>query len=268
MTGVQTCALPICGEAGGRDIVGAEGGQRGEQAQEQIDFNKARELLQKERKGEKLTADEATYLQQAKEAFAKRQGTLGGNKRPEGGPTGGKESIGFKPLTEMKASDSYKGQDGGLYGGGQNSPPETHRKAAEAELARIQPLDAKGKPVFTGSFNEYRWSHPAAGIDYLARTHLASVARAVRRDLEDEQVPLYIALLAELRDKVRQRYDAPLVLICDWPETVAEGDDDRVYMPYFKDIQALGLPMVSVRRILGPFDNWKNYAIQIGRAHV
>ena len=43
--------------------------------------------------------------------------------------------------------------------------------------------------------------------------------------------------------------------------TVAEGDDDRVYMPYFKDIQALGLPMVSVRRILGPFDNWKNYAI-------
>ena len=122
-------------------------------------------------------------------------------------------------------------------------------------------LDAKGKPVFTGSFNEYRWSHPAAGIDYLARTHLASVARAVRRDLEHEQVPLYFALLAELRDKVRQRYDAPLVLICDWPETVAEGDDDRVYMPYFKDIQALGLPMVSVRRILGPFDNWKNYAI-------
>ena len=32
-------------------------------------------------------------------------------------------------------------------------------------------------------------------------------------------------------------------------------------MPYFKDIRALGLPMVSVRHILGPFDNWKNYAI-------
>lgn len=122
-------------------------------------------------------------------------------------------------------------------------------------------LDAQGKPVFTGSFNEYRWSHPMAGIDYLARTHLASVARAVRRDLEREQVPLYFALLAELRDKIRQRYGAPLVLIYDWPETVAEGDDDRVYMPYFKDIQALGMPLVSVRRILGPFENWKNYAI-------
>lgn len=122
-------------------------------------------------------------------------------------------------------------------------------------------LDAEGKPRFTGSFNEYRWAHPAAGIDYLARTHLASVARAVRSDLERQQVPLYFALLAELRDKIRQRYNAPLVLIYDWPEDKAEGDADVYYLPYFKDLKALGMPMVSVRRILGPIDRWQEFAI-------
>jgi hypothetical protein len=45
----------------------------------------------------------------------------------------------------MSASDRYKDQDGGLYGAGDNRPPEAHRKAAESELARIQPLDAAGK---------------------------------------------------------------------------------------------------------------------------
>ena len=35
-----------------------------------------------------------------------------------------------KPLTDMTAEDRYKGEDGGLYGGGRNSPPEAHLKAA------------------------------------------------------------------------------------------------------------------------------------------
>jgi hypothetical protein len=57
---------------------------------------------------------------------------------------------GLAPLDEMTATDRYKGQDGGLYGGGKNSPPEDHRKAAEAELAKIEPLDAEGKPSADG----------------------------------------------------------------------------------------------------------------------
>lgn len=61
-----------------------------------------------------------------------------------------KEKTGFKPLTEMTAEDRYKGEDGGLYGGGMNTPPEKHLQAAKAELARIQPLDADGKPNRNG----------------------------------------------------------------------------------------------------------------------
>lgn len=57
---------------------------------------------------------------------------------------------GLVPLNEMSATDRYKDQDGGLYGGGQNRPPEPLRKAAEAELARIQPLDGDGKPSADG----------------------------------------------------------------------------------------------------------------------
>lgn len=63
---------------------------------------------------------------------------------------GGKSSVGLKPLTEMTADDKYKGEDGGLYGGGKNEPPEAHLKAAKKETAKIEPLDTDGKPAKDG----------------------------------------------------------------------------------------------------------------------
>lgn len=61
-------------------------------------------------------------------------------------PSTGKSSVGFKPLTEMTAEDRYKGEDGGLYGGGRNEPPEAHQAAARKVTAQIVPRDAEGKP--------------------------------------------------------------------------------------------------------------------------
>jgi hypothetical protein len=61
-----------------------------------------------------------------------------------------KESTGLVPLTQMTATDRYKGEDGGLYGNGQNTPPDAHRAAAETELAKIIPLDADGKTATDG----------------------------------------------------------------------------------------------------------------------
>jgi hypothetical protein len=61
-----------------------------------------------------------------------------------------KSSVGLKPLMEMTAEDRYKGEDGGLYGGGKNEPPEAHGKATLAESARIVPLDENGKPSADG----------------------------------------------------------------------------------------------------------------------
>ena len=108
-----------------------------------IDFERARGLLRKRQNGEKLTPEEEAYVRRAQEARRRKQG----NNRPQGArPAGGRDTVGLKPLTEMTADDRYKEQDGGLYGGGLNAPPATHRTAAEAELAKIQPLDVGGKP--------------------------------------------------------------------------------------------------------------------------
>jgi hypothetical protein len=61
-----------------------------------------------------------------------------------------RSSVGLRPLTEMTAEDRYKGEDGGLYGGGKNSPPEAHQAAALGELKQIAPLDAEGRPAREG----------------------------------------------------------------------------------------------------------------------
>lgn len=63
---------------------------------------------------------------------------------------GPKTSTGLVPLTDMRASDRYKGENGGLYGDGRNTPPDAHRAAAQLEATKIQPLDADGKPSKDG----------------------------------------------------------------------------------------------------------------------
>ncbi|MCI0360831.1 MAG: hypothetical protein L0211_20320 [Planctomycetaceae bacterium] len=120
-------------------------------AASEIDSNKARELLRKRQAGDRLTAEEAAYLERA--IAARRAGQQGRPGRAGGSDSRaifGKDKVGFKPLTEMTGEDRYQDQDGGLYGGGQNAPPEEHRKAAEAALAKIEPLDARGQPAVDG----------------------------------------------------------------------------------------------------------------------
>jgi hypothetical protein len=65
--------------------------------------------------------------------------------------SGSLTSVGLKPLTELSATEKYKGEDGGLYGGGRNTPPPAHLAAANAAAARIQPLNADGKPAGDGT---------------------------------------------------------------------------------------------------------------------
>jgi len=73
---------------------------------------------------------------------------LGQEKRPQSPAPGPK--TGCLPLNEMGAKDSYKGEDGGLYGEGKNDPPAAHAAAARTEAEKIQPLDPEGKPSRTG----------------------------------------------------------------------------------------------------------------------
>ena len=123
-----------------------------------IDFDRARSLRQKKMRGETLTAEEEKYLLRARQEFEQGRGPrqqTGGkpsDQQPnaQGARMQSKESMGYKPLCDMTAEDRYKGEDGGLYGGGKNQPPEALQAAINKELAAIQPLDAEGKPAAQG----------------------------------------------------------------------------------------------------------------------
>lgn len=106
-----------------------------------IDWQRAGELHRRVQNGEKLSPEDQAYYDKAKAIHDR--GAKGGS--PQGTATGGKDSVGLKPLTEFGAG-KYKGEDGGLYGDGRNEPPPAHAAAAKKELAKIQPLNADGKP--------------------------------------------------------------------------------------------------------------------------
>jgi len=59
-------------------------------------------------------------------------------------------TSGLIPLTEMSAVDRYKGEDGGLYGAGRNTPPPEHGRAALVATKKIRPLDQDGRPAADG----------------------------------------------------------------------------------------------------------------------
>jgi hypothetical protein len=110
-----------------------------------IDWERAKNLLQKEQRGDTLTGEEKAYLERAKQVRRQRAQPA----RPQGKAIQAAESTGFVPVTDMM-EQRYKGQTGGLYGEGRNTPPEAHKAAAQKELAKIQPLDAEGRPSKTG----------------------------------------------------------------------------------------------------------------------
>jgi hypothetical protein len=114
--------------------------------QDTIDRDRVKELFEKSQRGDKLTAEEQKYLDRALQGLkkAREERPAPDEKRQE------QPSTGLKPLTEMTAEDRYKGEDGGLYGGGRNEPPKAHALAAQEALKKITPLDAQGKPSPNG----------------------------------------------------------------------------------------------------------------------
>lgn len=115
-------------------------------ADDPVDPQRARQLHQKARSGEKLTPEEQTEYERAKASRGKR-----GDRKAKSAPAAttntatAKPAQHFIPLTEL-GDGKYKGQDGGLYGGGRNEPPKLHLEAALREAAKVEPLDANGKP--------------------------------------------------------------------------------------------------------------------------
>lgn len=115
------------------------------QEQGPIDFNRARQLYERSRAGQTLTPEEQSYLTRARQAMAKRV-----KDAPAANAKRGVSHTGLIPLDQMTATETYKGEDGGLYGEGKNVPPTEHWNAAERELAKIRPLGPDGRPAADG----------------------------------------------------------------------------------------------------------------------
>ena len=111
-------------------------------------------------------------------------GKVNGPDRPNGSSqtSVGKSRIGFKPLNEMSATDEYQGEDGGLYGGGQNEPPESLNAAAEVQTAKIRPLNAEGNLATDGRIGLVSISMSNATQEFSAFKQLA--------DADAEKSPL------------------------------------------------------------------------------
>ena len=120
-------------------------------ADEPIDMTRLRRIHQKAQSGQQLTAEEQAYYDRGKairKAGKKAAPPPAATKSTD--PKAANTSTGLLPLTDMAAGQTYKGQDGGLYGDSQNQPPPAHQQAALAAAAKIQPLDADGRPSPSG----------------------------------------------------------------------------------------------------------------------
>jgi hypothetical protein len=110
------------------------------------DAKKIQEIRAQHDRGESLSADEQAFVQKM---LAKRRNMQQG---AESGPPESASPAdwrGLIPLTDL-GTDKYKGEDGGLYGGGRNEPPAAHRAAYLKESEKIRPRDADGKPSDDG----------------------------------------------------------------------------------------------------------------------
>lgn len=144
------------------------------------------------------------------------------------------------------------------------TPPLLIRVTGDASWMNTSPrydFGSDGKLHWSGTFGGYRWTHPWAGVSYYARSNVGWIRRATEAYMEREQTRLYVALMARLAELVKERYGAPLILLSNGPEREPADQPDLQYLPAFDGLRALGIPIVSVRKKLGPVSEWQQYFI-------
>ncbi|MDF1815668.1 MAG: hypothetical protein P1V20_25945 [Verrucomicrobiales bacterium] len=108
------------------------------QAQSRDEFERAQAIAKKKRAGQTLTSAEATVMGKYVE-----RGWIS-----DMDPS--RTTTGLVPLCDMAATDSYKGEDGGLYGNGKNEPGPDHQRVIDRVLKEVVPLNAQGNPAPDG----------------------------------------------------------------------------------------------------------------------
>lgn len=157
-------------------------------AQPPIDPVRGRALMQKASSGEKLTEEEQAYLERVKQAIRERAAGKNPNVAPKGKAAAPARTFAVNTndwlplvaITDMTAP--YKGEDGGLYGGGKNESPAAHRAAHSKETEKIVPRNANGEPAGEGriGFITIGFSNPSIESEDFKRTADADAQKSPR----------------------------------------------------------------------------------------
>src|SRR5581483_2188461 len=83
------------------------------------------------------------------------------------------------PLMDMNPQQSYLGFSGGLYGGGNNTPPADHDADGVSLATQIQPLDQNGNPSSTGDVVFLALGMSNASIEFSAFQAAAAASNSV-----------------------------------------------------------------------------------------
>ena len=109
-----------------------------------------------------------------------------------------------------------------------------------------------GKLVHTGSFTEYRFTHPVTGLKYYLGELFPFVAAIGQQQQQEEQLKLFVAMMARLQQYAREKFNAPLVVVYSWPDEQSRGihGDSAINQSMLVDVitemRQLGIELVRV----------------------
>lgn len=113
----------------------------------------------------------------------------------------------------------------------------------------------------TGSFTEYRLFNPIAGARHLLGEQFAFVDAIGRKQRQDEQIELFVAIMARLQQYAREKFNAPLIVIYSWPDEHAkEGAwagavvTQPELVAVLSRLRRLGMQLIAVDRLTWMYD--------------
>ena len=109
-----------------------------------------------------------------------------------------------------------------------------------------------GKLVHTGSFTEYRFTHPLDGAKYYLGELFPFIGAIGEKQRQQEQLKLFVAMMARLQQYAREKFNAPLVVVYSWPDEKSRGlhgdsvIDQRELVDVITQMRKLGIELIRV----------------------
>ena len=199
-----------------------------------IDVQRGKELMRKFQAGETLTPDEQAYLDRVREAIRKRSQSAHSSGPAKIAAVAEK----LVPLTEL--TGRYKGEDGGLYGGGSNDPPKLHREAYLKESLKIRPLDTNGQPASDGKIGFITIG--------FSNTNLESIAFKAAADADPQKSPRVVVVNGSIGARCAAMW------AWDGDDVLPKAEQQRLD----KEMDVLHMPKTGRRHPagLGDRDTW------------